>query len=122
MPGVHKKTTISFRVSEMERMQIEANIKASGMLKQDYFVKASIYNHLCVVGKKETIYPLVGELEKMQKILKNLSNEFMNNEVSINEEKLYGLEEQYKAMVSAIIKMLDAAEYLWNPDKEKSPK
>ena len=62
------------------------------------------------------------QLEKMQKTLKNLSNEFMNNEVSINEEKLYGLEEQYKAMVSAIIKMLDAAQYLWNPDKEKSPK
>lgn len=122
MPGVHKKTTISFRVSEMERMKIEANIKASGMLKQNYFVKASIYNRLCVVGKKETIYPLVEELEKMQKTLKKLSNEFMNNEVSINEEKLYGLEEQYKAMVSAIIKMLDAAEYLWNPDKEKSPK
>lgn len=122
MPGVHKKTTISFRVSETERMQIEANIKASGMLKQNYFVRASIYNRICVVGKKETIYPLVEELEKMQKTLKKLSNEFMNNEVSINEEKLYGLEEQYKAMVSAIIKMLDAAEYLWNPDKEKSPK
>ena len=60
MPGVHKKTTISFRVSEMEKMQIEANIKASGMLKQDYFVKASIYNHLCVGGQIETIYLLEG--------------------------------------------------------------
>ena len=36
-------------------------------------------------------------------------------------EKLTNLEEQYKAMLSAIIKMLGAAEYLWNPNK-KSPK
>lgn len=27
MPGVHKKPTISFRVSDAERIQIDANIK-----------------------------------------------------------------------------------------------
>ena len=59
MSGQHKKPTISFRVSDSERAQIEANIKASGMSKQNYFVKSAIYNRVCVVGKKETIYPLV---------------------------------------------------------------
>ena len=51
--------TISFRISDAERKQIEARILASGMMKKDYFVRSCIYNHICVVGKKETIYPLV---------------------------------------------------------------
>ena len=121
MPGVHKKPTISFRVSDTERTQIDANIKASGMSKQSYFVKACIYNRVCVVGKKETIYPLVEELKTMQKSLVDLSHQIEKDEGVIDSEELTNLEEQYKAMLSAIIKMLDAAEYLWNPNK-KSPK
>lgn len=49
--------TISFRISDAERKQIEARILASGMMKKDYFVRSCIYNRICVVGKKETIYP-----------------------------------------------------------------
>ena len=55
----HKHQTISFRISDAERRQIEARILASGMMKKDYFVRSCIYNRICVVGKKETIYPLV---------------------------------------------------------------
>ena len=51
--------TISFRISDSERKQIEANILASGMMKKDYFVLSCLYNRICVVGKKETIYHLV---------------------------------------------------------------
>ena len=59
MSNQHKNPTISFRISEAERKQIEARILASGMMKKDYFVRSCIYNRICVVGKKETIYPLV---------------------------------------------------------------
>lgn len=118
MPGVHKKPTISFRVSDIERAQIDANIKVSGMTKQNYFVKSCIYNRICVVGKKETIYPLVEELKTMQKNLVDLSHQIEKDEGVINLEELTNLEEQYKAMLSAIIKMLGAAEYLWNPNKK----
>lgn len=121
MPGVHKKPTISFRVSDIERAQIDANIKVSGMTKQNYFVKSCIYNRICVVGKKETIYQLVEELKTMQKNLVDLSHQIEKDEGVIDLEELTNLEEQYKAMLSAIIKMLGAAEYLWNPNK-KSPK
>ncbi|WP_302810505.1 plasmid mobilization protein [Eubacterium ventriosum] len=121
MPGVHKKPTISFRVSDAERIQIDANIKASGMSKQSYFVKSCIYNRVCVVGKKETIDPLVEKLKTMQKSLVELSHQIEKDGGAIDSEELTNLEEQYKAMLSAIIKMLDAAEYLWNPNK-KSPK
>lgn len=59
MSNQHKHPTISFRVSDSERKRIEARILASGMMKKDYFVRSCIYNRICVVGKKETIYPLV---------------------------------------------------------------
>ncbi len=59
MSNKHKNPTISFRITDTERKQIEARILASGMMKKDYFVRSCIYNHICVVGKKETIYPLV---------------------------------------------------------------
>ena len=59
MSNQHKHPTISFRISDAECKQIEARILASGMMKKDYFVRSCIYNRICVVGKKETIYPLV---------------------------------------------------------------
>lgn len=59
MSNQHKTPTISFRISDAERKQIEARILASGMKKQDYFVRSCIYNRICVVGKKETTYPLI---------------------------------------------------------------
>ena len=59
MSNQYKHPTISFRISDAERKQIEARILASGMMKKDYFVRSCIHNRICVVGKKETIYPLV---------------------------------------------------------------
>jgi hypothetical protein len=59
MSNKHKNPTISFRISDAERKQIETQILASGIMKKDYFVRSCIYNRICVVGKKETIYPLV---------------------------------------------------------------
>ena len=59
MSNKHKNPTISFRITDAERKQIEARILASGMMKKDYFVRSCIYNRICVVGKKETIYPLL---------------------------------------------------------------
>lgn len=56
MSGTHEYPTISFRISPRERDEIEAKILVSGMKKKDYFVRSCIYNRVCVVGKKETVY------------------------------------------------------------------
>ena len=55
MSGVHKNPTISFRISDYERREIEARIKASGMMKKTFFTRCCIYGRICVVGKKETV-------------------------------------------------------------------
>ena len=66
MSGTHKYPTISFRISPREREAIEAKIFASGMKKKDYFVRSCIYNRVCVVGKKETVYQIVERLQEME--------------------------------------------------------
>ena len=124
MSGQHKYPTISFRISDYERREIEAKIKASGMMKKDYFARSCIYNRVCVVGKKETIYPLVEELRKMRKAMVQLGQELgINGEVSVSEEELKEMQTDYLNMLKAIIWMLDGAKYLWqgkedNPDKD----
>ena len=126
MSGQHKYPTISFRISDYERREIEAKIKASGMMKKDYFARSCIYNRVCVVGKKETVYPLVEELRKMQKAMVQLGQEFgIDGEVSLSEEELKEMQTDYLNMLKAIIWMLDGAKYLWQgkedgPDKDNS--
>ena len=114
MRGQHKYPTISFLISDYERREIEAKIKASGMMKKDYFARGCIYNRVCVVGKKETIYPLVEELRKMRKKMVQLGQEFgIEGEVSLSEEELKEMQTDYLNMLKAIIWMLDGAKYLW---------
>ena len=113
MPGVHKNPTISFRISDYERREIEAKIKASGMLKKDYFVRSCIYNHVCVVGKKETVCVLVEELQKMQQILHQLHEQILSEDIQITSEEIQELQLDYEYMLKAILWMLEGARYLW---------
>ena len=119
MSNQHKHPTISFRISDAERKQIEARILASGMMKKDYFVRSCIYNRICVVGKKETIYPLVQtvnalylQLLKMQKsFIECYEHQTLNNLPTSDEIK--ELQTDYNNMLTAIIDLLDGAKYLW---------
>jgi len=122
MSNQHKHPTISFRVSDSERKQIEARILASGMMKKDYFVRSCIYNRICVVGKKETIYPLVQtvnalylQLLEMQKAFVNYYQEQYPDNLPTNDE-ITELQTSYNNMLSAIIDLLDGAKYLWEGD------
>lgn len=124
MSGVHKHPTISFRVSDREREMIEAKILASGMQKKDYFVRSSIYNRICVVGKKEVIYQLVEELQNMQTNLSELVKQLEQQEVTLTADGLEDIRNDCMDMLQAIIAMLDGAKYLWQgakEEKEKSP-
>lgn len=113
MPGTHKYPTISFRISDYERKEIDAKVKASGMLKKDYFVRSCIYNRVCVVGKKETIYVLVEELQKLYQGMQQLQEQFLSADIRITREEMYELQKEYEYMLKAIIWMLDGAKYLW---------
>ena len=113
MSGVHKNPTISFRITDDERRQIEAKIIASGMRKKDYFVRSCIYNRVCVVGKKETVYRLVEELREMQTVIRDVAEQFQSEEVTLTKEGLQEMQTDFVNMLTAIFWMLDGARYLW---------
>ena len=119
MSGVHKYSTISFRVSPREREEIEARILASGLSKNDYFVRSCIYNQVCVVGKKEVIYQLVEEVKDMQTNIQEVTEQFEQSEVILSEEGMQDMKNDCLDMLKAILWMLDGARYLWE-DKEKN--
>lgn len=121
MSGVHKNPTISFRISEREREEIEAKIVVSGLNKKDYFVRSCIYNHVCVVGKKELIYKLVRELRMMMETLQEVTKQFEQSEVFLSKDGLEDMRLEYLNLLKAMIWMLDGAKYLWQDNKENVP-
>jgi hypothetical protein len=121
MSGVHKNPTISFRISEREREEIETKIVVSGLNKKDYFVRSCIYNHVCVVGKKELIYKLVRELRMMMETLQEVTNQFEHSELFLSKDGLEDMRLEYLNLLKAMIWMLDGAKYLWQNNKENVP-
>lgn len=126
MSNQHKNPTISFRITDAERKQIEARILASGMMKKDYFVRSCIYNRICVVGKKETIYPLVQTVNALYLRLLEMQKAFTGADADIavnatpdtlpSSEAIKELQTEYTNMLTAIIDLLDGAKYLWEGD------
>lgn len=126
MSNQHKHPTISFRISDAERKQIEARILASSMMKKDYFVRSCIYNRICVVGKKETIYPLVQTVNALYLQLLDMQKAFieccepsaLNNPPTSDEIKK--LQTDYNNIIIAIIDLLDGAKYLWEGEHHET--
>ena len=120
MSNQHKNPTISFRITNAERKQIEARILASGMMKKDYFVRSCIYNRICVVGKKETIYPLVQTVNALYLQLLEMQKAFTTTDRTPytlpSSDEIKELQTEYTNMLSAIIDLLDGAKYLWEGD------
>ena len=114
MSNQHKHPTISFRISDAERKQIEARILASGMMKKDYFVRSCIYNRICVVGKKETIYPLVQTVNALYLQLLEMQKAFTTTpsspDILPSSDEIKELQTEYTNMLTAIIDLLDGAQ------------
>ena len=123
MSNQHKNPTISFRITDAERKQIEARILASGMMKKDYFVRSCIYNRICVVGKKETIYPLVQTENALYLQLLEMQKAFTTTDRTPytlpSSDEIKELQTEYTNMLSANIDLLDGAKYLWEGDNHE---
>ena len=125
MSNQHKHPTISFRISDAEHKQIEARILASGMMKKDYFVRSCIHNRICVVGKKETIYPLVQTINALYLQLLEMQKSFIEccehqalNSLPTSDE-IKELQTDYNNLLTAIIDLLDGAKYLWEGESHE---
>jgi hypothetical protein len=123
MSNNHKNPTISFRITDAERKEIEARILASGMMKKDYFVRSCIYNRICVVGKKETVYPLVQTVNALYLQLLQMQKAFTSADRNIDQlpssDEIAELQTDYTNMLSAIIDLLNGAKYLWEREHQE---
>lgn len=126
MSNQHKHPTIIFKINDAERKQIEDRILASSMMKKDYFFRSCIYNRICVVGKKETIYPLVHtvnalylQLLEMQKAFIECCEPTALNNLPTSDE-IKELQTDYNNMLTAIIDLLDCAKYLWEGEHHEA--
>ena len=90
------------------------------MSNKHNFVRSCIYNRICVVGKKETIYPLVQTVNALYLQLLKMQKEFTANDVTLDTlpslEAIKELQTEYTNMLTAIIDLLDGAKYLWEED------
>ena len=102
--GKHNTTTISFRVNSYEKATIEERVKVSGMKKQDYIVRSCIYNHVCVVGKKETIEIIRSEMKEMSLVLEDVAD----NASQYIKIPMQGQVESLNAAIAASILMFEA--------------
>ena len=130
MSKKHKHATISFHIPDNCRREIDARAKASGMLKKDYFIRSCIYNKICVVGKKETVYELVECVRQMQEDIHVLADEIiLDRQIKGKKSPVDGkeydeieeLKTDYLAMLNAILDVLDGAKYLWESEETKQP-
>lgn len=123
MSNQRKNPTIRFRITDAERKQIEARILASGMMKKDYFVRSCIYNRICVVGKKETIYPLVQTVNALYLQTLEMQRTFTSTSTTTDtlpfSNEIKELQTEYTNMLTAIIDLLDGAKYLWEGDRHE---
>ena len=91
------------------------------MKKKDYFVRSCIYNRVCVVGKKETVYQIVEKLQEMENSLLEIAEQLKDEKREITSEEIRELHTAYEDMLKAVLWMLDGAKYLWEGTDKKCP-
>jgi hypothetical protein len=111
--GTHKDPTISFRASSYEREQIDQRVYISGQKKRDYIVHSCIYNHVVVVGAKDTVKRIRRQMKELYSVLNDVSDSFAKQEKVLTEEGLNEMAESYQAFLDAMIWMLEGARYIW---------
>ncbi len=117
MPGKHKNSTISFRPSEQERQLIEKRAELSGLHKKDFIIRYCIYSRIVVVGKKETVQKIVDELEEMQSVMRDIADELKDGNFNLSQEAFQEMKQEYLALVSAVVDIVNGAAYLFGKAK-----
>lgn len=98
--GKHNKPTIAFRVTPYEQQVINERVKASGMKKQDYIVRSCIYNHVCVVGKRENLEILRSEAREMYTVLEEVSKDIKKDSPALSEQGMESMTERFLAFTA----------------------
>lgn len=93
------------------------------MKKQDYIVRSCIYNHVCVVGKRENLEVLRSEAREMYTVLEEVSKDIKKDSPALSEQGMESMTERFLAFLDAMLWMLKGSKYLWEEkDNERNSK
>lgn len=102
MPGLNKNrkrpNSMSFRVSNEEKIAIETRINVSGLPKSEFYIGSCLEKKLEVIGGKFGSDRLSVQLENMNVFLRNAENIYNKNQKII---------EDYTEEIGAITKRLN---------------
>ena len=104
-----RNKTISFRVSEAERKNLEARIESSGLTRSNYYLHSCLYGRIVVVGSREHIDRLIEALNEMELMLKVLAEDIENEQCHMKIDEIQELKEEYIAMLKAILNIASEA-------------
>lgn len=113
MPGKHKEPTIAFRPSAWERAIIEQRAALSGMYKKDFIARSCVYSNIVVVGKKENIQHIVGALQEMQMVMKEIAGQIQSGDFSLSRDSYGELQRDYLALAVTVVDIINGAAYLF---------
>ena len=117
MSKKRRDLTITFRPNFWERSIIDQRVELSGLHKKDFIIRSCIYSNIVVVGKRENIQRIVGALQEMQLVMKEIAGQIQSGDFSLSEESYKSLKDDYLSLVITVIDILNGAAYLF----EKEP-
>lgn len=109
MPGKHKYRTIAFRPTPWEREQIEKRCELSGMLKKDFIIQSCIRSKIVVAGTKERVQRIIGEVQEMRDVIKDVARQIMSGNITLSEESFQKMKEEYLALTVAVVDIINGA-------------
>ncbi len=123
MPGIHRYRTIAFRPTAWEREQIEKRCEMSGMLKKDFIIQSCIHSKIVVAGTRERVQKIIGEVQEMRDVMKDVAGQIMSGNITLSEESFQEMKEEYLALTLAVVDIVNgAADLFGQEDSEKNLK
>lgn len=113
MPGRHREPTIAFRPSAWEYAQIEKRAELSGLYKKDFIAKSCIYSNIVVIGTRENINRIVGEMRIMASVVSDIAEQFKLGNIPMTDESFNIMYDEFFALILAVKDILKGAAYLY---------
>ena len=116
MSKKRRDSTITFRPNFWERSIIDQRVELSGLRKKDFIIRSCIYSNIVVVGNRENIQRIVGALQEMQLVMKEIAGQIQSGDFSLSEESYKSLKDDYLSLVITVIDILNGAAYLFEKE------
>ena len=86
------------------------------MMKNDFICRSCVNGKIVIVGKKETVQPIVDELQDMKNTLEEIAGQLLAGKMVLSKEEFSELEKEYLALIITVVEIVNGAAYLFERD------